>query len=248
MQQLGKTILMLFALCLGVSAYSEERVRKGYAYDIDSGKQLYVEVHNETWKGDFMQRDRVQYFFPDGTLFANKTVDYGENPQVPDFELQNIVTGHYESAKKKDEQYEVSFQEKQSDKRKTALISLPDQAVSDAGFDRMIELNWEILTSGQSISKDFLVPSMKRFVTFRIEQGQVVNQGDQRYRKIVMQPKNFFIRLAAGKIILKYDFDAPRLRKFEGVSNMRDERGNNYRVNIFYPEEETKLVELKALQ
>ena len=44
----------------------------------------------------------------------------------------------------------------------------------------------------------------------------------------------FFLRAFAGTSRLHYEYDRPELKKFHGVSNMRDEKGENYRVTISY--------------
>jgi hypothetical protein len=61
-----------------------------------------------------------------------------------------------------------------------------------------------------------------------------LNKEGQSLRLINIEPNSFFVRVIAGKIKLYYDIDEPILRVFEGVSNMRDSKGDNYDVFIKY--------------
>lgn len=228
-------------------AAAELKVRKGYAYDIKTQELVYIEVHNETWEDNVLLKDDVEYLLPDGSLLASKSVDYSISALIPDFKLNNHVSGHQEMANKVADEYEIKFIKMTGKKAKADRIKLPENGVSDAGFDRLIERDWDKLIAGEVIKKDFLVPSLMRFITFKIYQDKITKSDNGKYRTIIVEPNNLLVRIAAGSLILDYDYELPNLRKFEGISNMRDQEGDNYQVSIIFPEDETRLAELETV-
>ena len=82
---------------------------------------------------------------------------------------------------------------------------------------------------------------MLRFLQFRIYQKEIVDQPGKKYRVLHIEPANFLLRTFAGTSKLFYEYDRPVLKKFLGVSNMRDEKGDNYKVSIRYKEHTTLL-------
>ncbi len=165
--------IFLYAATLATSA--EITIREGFAYDMDSDRLLYTEVHHEYWVENILVRDRVEYRLPDGEVLAEKLVEYGDVSSIPDFELRNRISGHLESARKMDNQFEVNFQRNRRASKRSAKVDIPPDSVSDAGFDRMIEAHWPELIMGERIKRQFLIPSMMRFITFRVYQDAVIS-------------------------------------------------------------------------
>ena len=75
---------------------------------------------------------------------------------------------------------------------------------------------------------------MHPFFKFKIYQDDIVEEDNEKYRVIHIEPANFLLRTLAGTSKLYYAYDWPELKKFHGVSNMRDDNGDNYRVTIHY--------------
>jgi hypothetical protein len=73
-----------------------------------------------------------------------------------------------------------------------------------------------------------------KFVKFRIYQDKTIDENGQPLRIINIEPDSFLIRAFAGTTKLYYDKETPNLRKFDGVSNMRNSNGDNYKVMIRY--------------
>ena len=126
------------------------------------------------------------------------------------------------------------FSGTKSKTQRKSQINYKDGAISDAGFDNFIIEHWDQIIAGKEFKRDFLVPSMQEFLSFRIYQDAILNKEGQSLRLINIEPNSFFVRVIAGKIKLYYDIDEPILRVFEGVSNMRDSKGDNYDVFIKY--------------
>jgi hypothetical protein len=208
--------------------------RVGYAYDRDTDNLLYTENHYETFNDGVLLRSEVIYKDIDENIIAKKTADFSTSQFMPEFSLENIKTGHKEKTRYTENKYEVIFSESQAETQKEALIKYKEDSISDAGFDNFIIAHWDELKAGKKFKREFLVPSMLDFMNFRIYQETVVDKNGRTLRLINIEPNSFFVRVIAGTLKLYYDNNKPALRIFEGVSNMRDYKGDNFNVVIKY--------------
>lgn len=246
-----RSLLLPLAAALALhacdTAATQTKTRIGYAYDLDTRAPLYREVHTETWDGEILLRDEVRYVSPAGETLAEKQVDYRASSLLPDFTLDNRVSGHREQAVKFADSYHIDFVARRGAAAKTAVVALPPTGVADAGFDRFIVAQWDKLIAGATLTTPFLIPSRLSFFTFRIYQREVKTgpaaSGDGsghghshgKIRTIAVEPNNFVLRALTDGLTLDYEYDAPRLIRFVGPSNMRDNNGDNYRVLIHFP-------------
>ncbi len=227
------TIGLLLVMAFSAKAEPAQS-RVGYAYDKKGEKLLYTEHHHEVRGEGLVRTSRVLYKKEDGAVFAEKTLDFSIDYFLPEFSLVNSHTGHNETTRYVDDNYQVSFIKSSNSREKEKPLSYSSGAISDAGFDNFVTSHWDELASGKEFTRDFLIPGLLRFFKFRIYQDSVVEEDGSRYRVLHIEPANFFLRKLAGTSKLYYEHDWPELKKFRGISNMRDENGDNYRVTILY--------------
>ncbi|MDX1512790.1 MAG: hypothetical protein R3174_03510, partial [Gammaproteobacteria bacterium] len=157
-------------------------------------------------------------------------VDFRGNERAPEFLLRNVLTGHAEGARLAPAGLEVSFRERHGMPPKQELLTVPDGAIVDAGFDRFIESNWEALVRGDTLVRPFLVPSRLQFMDFRIRRVEV--QGGREGVVFRLSIDSLLLGLVAPDITVVYDTSTRTLVEYVGVSNMRDAEGNNQDVRI----------------
>jgi len=217
--------------------YADEKIRErvGVAKDSKTGEMLYTESHLETYRYCNIIKDEVSYRDPDNNIIASKEVDYTVHSIMPDFKLVNHKTGHLEQATKSTKELTVKFTRNDSAEITQKTIELPEQAIIDAGFDQFVIKHWNELIEGRKLVRKMLIPSMQTFIEFRIYQFEVDRQKNE--RTLIVEPNSFLVRFVADELKLKYDFDKPRLYSFEGISNMRDSSGENYKVIITFERE-----------
>lgn len=242
-----QTLVLSIALagilaCGGLAA--EERERIGHAFDRNSGALLYQERHTETYANGEMTADTVQYIDPQGHIFGQKQVDFSRDPFVPEFQLDNTRTGHVEGLTRiAVDSLQVRFREHADEALRQQQLDLPRDAIADAGFDRFIESQWGHLIAGKTLVRKFLVPSRLEFMDWRIRRSDNVREdtphdakrGDQRARRTVrfaLEIDSAFLRLVVPPIVVIYDRDTRRLMRYEGLSNLRDDSGENHSVRI----------------
>lgn len=231
--------LILSIIVFSASAETLLNERIGYARDINTGELIYTETHNEVFENGRIVSDTVTYKDADGQVIAEKEVDYTAAVTMPDFSLVNYVTGHKESASKQQQELEVMFARNDQDDKEIKIIPLPEQGIIDAGFDRFVSENWDELSSGQKLVRKMLIPSMKKFIDFRIYQAELNEQENKRLLKV--EPNSVLFRFLAEPLKLEYAVDEPRLISFTGTGNMRDEKGENLQVNITFPPQEIRV-------
>ncbi|MFT7457878.1 MAG: hypothetical protein ACI909_000546 [Planctomycetota bacterium] len=234
-EMVTRLLFILFILVWAQSTAAEQQLtRVGYARSIENDRLLYTEYHHEVVSDDTVVESKVIYKDETGTAFAEKHVNFRMNPYLPEFSLINTVSGHRESTQYVGDKYEVQFLERAGESLREKPMEYPLDGIGDAGFDNFIINHWDDIVSGSKFTRDFLIPGMLRFFKFRIYQQKIVEYSDHKLRILHIEPANFLLRSVAGTSKLYYDFDKPVLRKFEGISNMRDRKGDNYRVIISY--------------
>ena len=231
--------LCLLLLLWPAAIMAETRVieRTGYARDAATGALIYTEAHYESYQSGRIISDTVSYRNAAGEEIARKQVDYGPAAAMPDFSLVNFQTGYRESARRADGRLLVRFTEREGVAEETELIALPENGIIDAGFDQFVITYWDELTQGKRLLRKLLIPSMKKFIDFRIYQQQITE--DRRILHI--EPDSLLFRLFGDATILEYAADEPVLLSFKGISNMRDADGDNLQVAISFPREERLL-------
>ena len=240
----ARVCFIFFAGIIGLPSLAGQiPTRTGQAYDRTANKLIYSEVHYEKYDQDRVVQSHVVYSDPAGAVIARKKVDFGQAPFLPEFSLQNAQTGHREMTRYEADKYIVAFTKSADKPERTASLSYSASAVADAGFDNFIIQNWQRVLAGEILRCDFLVPGMLTFIRFRIYQHGQVNEGGRALRLFHVEPDNFFLRTFSSELKLYYDKDRPRLRRFEGISNLRNHRGDNHDVAIFYHYAEEKTID-----
>ena len=211
---------------------AQERGRVGRAYDANSGALLYEERHDETVVDGAMIADSVSYLDSQGVVFAHKQVDFRDHLFAPEFRLDNERTGHLEALRRESNGgIALQFREQATrELRETRLANTPNDAVADAGFDRFIAAHWDDLAVGARLVRRFLVPSRLEFMDFRVRRSD--DDSNPREVSFAVEIDSAFLRLVVPPITVVYDRDTRRLLRYEGLSNLRDENGDNLAVRI----------------
>ena len=238
------TVVTLVAAFMHVELAAEERQRIGRAYDAQTGVLLYEARHMETLADGKVVADRVRYLDPNGRTIAEKHVDFRGHPFTPEFRLDDERTGHMEALLREDGgEIEVRFRERADQELRQIRLDAPTDAVADAGFDRLIESNWEKLSAGERLTRRFLIPSRLEFMDFRIGRaadpvdGDGDSDGDPDTVRFALESDSALLRLFAPTISVLYDRESRRMLRYEGPSNLRDESGENHvvRIEFEYP-------------
>ncbi|MGL6291085.1 MAG: hypothetical protein ACRC2H_10390 [Silanimonas sp.] len=228
-------VVTLAAALAAPSALAAYREELGLAADLDSGQPLYREQHllRAAPDGGLIER-LVVYRCVDGTPFARKRVDYRSAVAAPAFQFEDARSGYSEGVLRGDGGARV-FVDRPDAEKQTA--PLPGGAlVADAGFDQWVRREWPRLTAGESVPMAFLVPSRLTsydFKVYEVDADEADTAGDRRFRLRLGGLLGWF----APHIDVVYDGSNRRLLRFEGLSNLRDDAGEDpLKVRIEFPE------------
>lgn len=218
------------------------KTKKGYAHDLDSGDLIYIEEHEQRVEDGRTTTQVIRYRDPDGNVFATKDLDFLESSRHPVFKLHDQRRNYIEGLEKKGNVYFVYVVKEGEEERDE--VERSDVLVSDAGFDRIVEEDWDDLMKGEPLRFRFLVPSRLKSYMFRLRKVDEVDYLGEPGVVFAFEPNSAFLRWLADPIEVIYDKKEKALLKYEGLSNLRDEDLDNYEVLIkFPPEERTQTVE-----
>ena len=193
---------------------------------------LYTEHHVLHYREGRLADRVVLYTCRDGRPFARKTAVYGD-PLAPDFLLEDDSTGMREGVRTQAGQRRVFFRRVRVEPDKSGPLPSVEGLVVDTGFDEFIRAHWQRLMTGQGVEMHFLVPSRLESMGFQV----------QRLRADTLDgiPTEVFRLKLAGVlgwvlpgIDVSYSADDPVLMRYEGLSDLRDARGNNFPVSITF--------------
>lgn len=219
------------ALALPLPAYAQTEVLEtGLARDYDTGVLLYREQHVLRRTGEGSPQERlVLYRCGDGTAFARKLVDYRGFPKAPSFSFEDVRSGFSEGVVRDAAASEVFVRRPGAERLQAPLPA--GALVADAGFDQWVRASWPQLVAGERVPMRFLVPSRLAsydFKVYEVEQGN----GQRRFRLRLGGLLGWFV----PHIDVVYAEADRRLLRFEGLSNLRDDAGDdNLKVRIDFP-------------
>lgn len=198
----------------------------GDARSPDRSRLLYRESHLIRQDGDRPLERLVLYRCPDGRAFARKRIDYRNSALAPDFELVD-ARGHREGLRRQGDRVLVWS----GDGAPRTLSRPAAPLVADAGFDEYLRRHWPAATSGQPQRIAFAVPAYGRSLDFKVRSRPPRDgAGLQRFE---LRLDGVLGRLAPP-IRVEYD-DQRRLRRFVGLTDIRDARGDQVEAEIVFP-------------
>lgn len=199
--------------------------REGRAYAVDSGKHLYTEHHVERWEAGRHVASEVLYKTPTGRLLSRKQIDYRHGVTAPSFSCTDVRTGSLSASPWTKEGFVLSFREDRSSPLESAKLEDPGRLVIDAGFDHAVLESWKQLLAGTTLKFRFAVPSELDGFTLTLRKTDIVVEDGRRILRLRMEPDSIFVSLFADAVVLDYDLEGTYLRRYVGLSNIKDDEG-----------------------
>lgn len=221
----------LFALVVLASsgAASATQRYEGYAYAVDGQALLYRESH---WLEGATRT--VLYRCPDGIPFARKRVMTGDQPTAPNFVTEDARDGYREGVSGDGPAFEVFVRASTSVKEKTQSIDKPEHAIIDAGFDAFIIKNWDAMAVGTARDVQFLIPSRLGYSAFTVTRRPDRSVAGVQARRYQLKLGAWY-GFALPSIDIAYAIDGKRLLQYQGLGNIRGNRGDNMNVRVEFP-------------
>ncbi len=214
----------------------------GRATDPESGMLLYIERHLlRERKGKPLAR-LVTYLCPDGAPFARKIVDYGPSAIAPSFSLTDGRDGYREGMRRANAKVETYVRRAVGGAERTVAMEDDVRIVADAGFDEYVRRHWQALSQGNSLPIEFVVPASLRTYSFTLR--KIASTRIRGVPAYTFRLKlGGLLGLVAPKIDISYARDSRRLLRFEGITNLRDDRGRQWSARIDFDDRAARPVE-----
>ena len=214
---------LVAAMACAPAARAGLSLEEGIARDTGGDGLLYVEQHLVRREGGRPLERLVVYRCADGTPFARKQVDYRQSVLAPAFSLEDARMGYREGLRRTRGPGEVFVREETGAAERAAALD-PMTGVADAGFDEFVRQHWDALMAGESVPLHFAVPSRLESLGFRIRRvGDAVVAGEPAV--VLRLGLGGWRGWIAQRIDVAYGRDSRRLLRFEGLGNLRDDRG-----------------------
>jgi hypothetical protein len=205
----------------------------GYAYDRDTARYLYTEVHHQEFDGDRWVGGRIRYYAPDGSLLGDKTLDFSRDPLIPLFKLELPKEG-YSEAITAITPTTVDLQRLSRGKLRDARVSRVPGLAADSGFHRVIVDHFADLAAGNPLRFTLAVAGELDTFHIRIKKIGETRFDDQpaiRFRAEL----DSLLSVVTRPLTLTYASDSRHLLEYIGTSNIHDPAtGTAYNVRIAY--------------
>ena len=210
------------------------RVFVGFATDVNHGRPSYAEEHEASYENGKPSRLTTTYRDELKNVIATRIVDFTQHAFTPDFRLENRRTGYVEGAERVDGGLRLYVRRATNEPIEEKIISVSQPTVVDAGFNNFVQTYWDSLMTGRKLYLNFAVPSRLEYYGFRLyKEGETIF-GGRRAVVVICDIDNFMLRFLVKPIVLTYDIETTRLLSYEGISNISDEKGDNYFVKIAF--------------
>lgn len=231
----GHNALLLagVTLCFSSASAMAEVVRfKGEAFDLNTGKFIYSENHEEYWKNGRHFYSVVRYKAPDGRTLAEKKIYFDRNAEKPYYTLKDLRDGYVEGLKYAGGSVNLFSRRTNKEEIREKTVKIPGPAVYDGGFDYFIRGNFEKLMQKKPVSFNFAVPIELDYFKFRVVYHKEEIIRDRKAVTFRMEPNNLIIRQLVSPIYISYDMERKRLLRYKGISNVNDANGKSYKARI----------------
>ena len=229
----AKSIAGVFAI-LGAfgstCASAAAQIYAGDAYDLKSGVLLFREEHYRYSAGDIGQQ-LVLYRCPDGRPFARKLSRDDGDAQAPDFDMVDARLNYHEGVRRLADRREVYVKRSEELPEQAESLVVPRDGVIDVGFDEFARRHWDDLAAGKTLSLPFLVPSRRVFYSFNAKTDNTPSATTMTVRLSIGAWYAFLV----PHIDVIYDRASRRLLRYEGLSNIRNDKGKSYSVRLEFP-------------
>ncbi|MBX3734198.1 MAG: hypothetical protein KF791_16605 [Verrucomicrobiae bacterium] len=205
------------------------------AADRTPGSVAYLEKHRVTLEDDGrFVRAETRYESPEGRLLAELRSDFSDSLTVPSHVFVDHRTGHSYGLRREDGRI-VLFDQKQGKPERVRVLTAEDAGdrllVGCQGLNYYLVGRLDELKPSSRVPVRFLIPGKLDYYDFGLTARDASPDGTVAFDVTI---QNWFLRLFAPKLEVKYDKASQRLVGYRGISNLLNDRGENQAVTITY--------------
>jgi len=212
----------------------------GIAISHGTGKPLYCEYHYSSPDNIITT---VEYWDDKQQLIVKKKLDFSTGLASPSVDQQDFRHGERRQVSKQSDDWLLRYQPANREGVTTPVVDkvlrTKKPIVVDAGFDKIVRQQWDVLVSGKAKVFRFASPIHGRTISLRVKRRQqercLSRQYDQQKQICyVIQPQSTLLRWFAKPLALVYDKATRRLLMFSGVVNITSDEGGDLSAAVYY--------------
>lgn len=222
---------ILFAIFVATNFCLAE-TREGIATDLNKGDFLYKEIHLiEKDNQGFNKKITSSYLDKKNTVFAKMVSDFTKNKMIPEtnFEDFRFQIKQVQQISANDKELELIHFKNQK-KLNTKTIILSKDTVAGQGFDNYIKENFSTLKESKI---KFIVLDQLDFFHFH---ASTLPAKSENLTDFQLKISSFFVSLVVSPITVTYSKESKNLIKYQGLSNIFNEKEKSQEVLISYKE------------
>ncbi len=216
------------------AAQSEVRAFYGFAYDLQSGRYLYTEVHRQRVEDGRWVGGTIAYYAPDGSRLGVKQLDFSADPYVPVYRMELRRPPYIEAITGNGRTIEMQRQVGSEGEVERKPLARGADMTADSGFHSYLLAKFDELMSGQTVRFRMVVAGSLdafKFRARRIDDTRFEGRAAVRFK---VELDSLF-RLLIDPLELTYDPQTRDLLEYRGISNLRDPAsGDAYVARIAY--------------
>jgi hypothetical protein len=229
----------LLGVTLGAAASAQEPsvTFRGYAYDLETNRFLYTEVHKQVIAGDRWTGGTIDYYAPDGSRIGHKTLDFSKDPYVPVYRLELATGGGYMEGITGLSSGLIEMEKKgyNAGRVRKASIKRTEPMVADSGFHSFLRDRFADLVAGKTVVFTFAVSGELDHFRFRARRIEDASFEGKPAVRLKVEPDTL-LRLLADPLEVVYEPGERRMLEYRGISNLHDPKTfEAYKVRIVYP-------------
>jgi uncharacterized protein (DUF2249 family) len=223
-----KILLVMFVGMVTFDLFARETKYTYYGEARNSSNEIvYIEEHTEYKKDGKIIKVETIYQSNDGEKIAEMINDFSNDAKLPQLSFKDL---------RHPEEHGIEYQNnsltfyRYTRKRQKETKSITTDQLNYAGqglhFDLITKLDQ--LKAGDELKLNFGIPARLSFYDFRY----VVKKIEDDTVFINLELDNFFLRLIAGSLSMKYSLKMKRLIEYSGLSNIKNNKNQTQKVTI----------------
>lgn len=199
------------------------------AYDLKTGKLVYKERHLENFKANTPIRYDIDYYRPNGSHFAKKTVSFNGRRYDPDILLKFDGLSYFELSRYLGNRtYQLVLRDMGKSKSQRKNVKPKGLVVVDHGIDILIKDKFDDLLNNKTLRFKYIAPARLDYYSFRITPISAKNG----ILTASIQSDVGLVRWITKPITVEYDIQKRRMISYSGVTNIPIDAKNNYRAKL----------------
>jgi hypothetical protein len=233
-----KYLMLLIAMMfiLGNSGYMKRNYSSS-AFDLKSGKFLYKEFHEERYAGDKISESITDYKNLQNKLLSQRVMIFKDDLTKPKFELKDFRSGYIEGSEVLSNNNVKVYTRKDNKSELEEKVLNPEEPfVIDGGLTYFFLQNWNRLMNNEIVEFNFIAPAKLDYFRFRVSKNSILNVGGHPGLQLKLEINSFILRAFVDPVYITYDLETKKILNYKGISNINNEQGKSYSVQIDYTE------------